>query len=217
MFSAWWVDGVELAGAALCLVRSLRRKRYGKGRAIALTLGVALLMGAMGSLVLTLESMGGDQPGAPSMADACRLAFFPVAYVALVLFVRGEVRHLAAPSWLDGAVAGTGAAAVFSAFAFHSTSTFSGPTALATAANLAYPVGELLLLCLVVGGTAVLDGRRSTAWLLIAAGVTVNVAGKTAGLFDAHLGHAGSVLTAMTWPTSILLLSMAMWIRPRPG
>jgi diguanylate cyclase (GGDEF)-like protein len=217
MFDDWWVDGFEIAGAALCIARGLRRKRRGSGRAVALTLGLSLLMWAIGDLVLTLESMGGRDPGTPSLADVCWLAFFPLAYVALVLFMRGEVRQLSSPNWLDGAVAGTGAAAVCAAFAFHSIHSLTGGSSLQTVTNLAYPVGDLLLLCLVVGGSTVLAGRRRTPWLLIAVGIIANVAGDTANLFDSSLGHTGFILDAMAWPTSILMLSMSVWVRQRPS
>ena len=62
-----------------------------------------------------------------------------------------------------------------------------------------------------------LAGRRRTPWLLIAVGIVANVAGDTANLFDSSLGHTGFVLDAMAWPTSILLLSMAVWVRQRPS
>ncbi len=216
MFSRWWIDGFEISGALLCLMRGLPRRQRGNGRAVALTLGLALLLRAVGDLELTLESMHGRQLATPSLFDACSLAFFPFAYAALVLFVRGEVRRISSASWLDGAVAGTGAAAVCAAFAFQSIDSLVRGTTLATITNFAYPIGDLLLLCLVVGGSTVLAGRRRTPWLLIAAAVMLNVAGNTARFAGTDLGRAGDVLLAMAWPTSIFLLSMAMWVRRQP-
>ena len=217
MFNAWAIDGFEIGGAVLCLARGVRRRQRESSRTLALTLGVALLLWAAGDLVRALEAMGGRDPVTPSLADACRIAAYPFACLALIVFVRSEARQLSTPSWLDGAVAGTGAAAVIAAFAFHRIHSFSRGSSLITVTNFAYPIGDLLLFCLVACGSAVLAGRRRLPWLLIAAGITINVAGYTANLFDAHLGRTGFVLDAMGWPTSILVLSMAMWVRPRPS
>jgi diguanylate cyclase (GGDEF)-like protein len=214
MFNDWAVGGFEVAGALLCLARGLRRRT---GRAVPVTLGLALLMWAAGDLVLTVESRGGRIPATPSYADICWLAFFPFCYVALVLFVRGEVRKLTTPSWLDGAVAGAGAAAVCAAFAFHSIHSLAGGSGAATATNVAYPIGDVILLCLIAGGSTMVAGRRLAPWILIAAGIFINVVGDTANLFDSHLGETGFVLDAIAWPASILALSMAVWIRPRPS
>ncbi|MDQ6849840.1 MAG: EAL domain-containing protein [Actinomycetota bacterium] len=214
LFSSWTVAGFEILGSLLCVARGLTRR---SGRAVAVTLGLGLLMWAVGDLVLAIESRGGAQPATPSLVDVFYLGFFPLTYVAFVLFMRGEVRRLATPSWLDGAVAGLGAAAICAAFAFHSVLHVAGGGAIGAATNLAYPVADLLLLSLVVGGSTLMSGRRKAPWILLVAGIAINVAGDTANLFNTSLGRPGFVLDAIAWPASILLMSMSVWLRPRPA
>lgn len=153
------------------------------------------------------------------MADAFYLGFFPVAYVAIVLLMRGETRHLTTPSWLDGCVAGLGAAALCAAFVFPDVLKAAGGSSLEVATNLAYPVGDLLLLALVVGGCAVLSGRKKGPWLLLATGVLINIAGDTSNLFGNSFGamRVGSVLNSIAWPTSILLISAVVWLPRGPS
>jgi diguanylate cyclase (GGDEF)-like protein len=207
----WSVDAVELVAGALCVAQGFMRTR---GRAVPLVLGAALLSWAFGDVVLTIESLGGATPSTPSLADAFYLSFFPLAYVAVVLFMRGEVRRINSPSWLDSAVAGLGAASVCAAFAFHSVVSITGGKGLEVATNLAYPVGDLLLLILVVGSTAMLSGRKKTPWVLLASGMALNVVGDTFNLLGNASGatHVGAVVNGVAWPVSILVMSMAVWV-----
>jgi len=209
LINGWGVDLFELCASALCILSGLRRS---SGRAVPILLGVGFLFWCTGDTVLTVESLGGATPSSPSLADAFYLCFFPLAYVALVVFVRGETRQLSSPNWLDGAVAGLGAGSVCAAFAFHTLERSSGLTGLSLAVNVAYPVGDVLLLLLVVGGTAVMSGRRKIPWMLVAAGIIVNVTGDT----FAVLGQSGvgNIFNAIAWPTSTFLMSMAMWWGP---
>jgi diguanylate cyclase (GGDEF)-like protein len=213
LVDGWLVAAFEIVAAGLCLAKGFLSRR---GRAVALVLGAALLSWSIGDVTLTAESVGGATPSTPSLADAFYIGFFPLAYVAVVLFMRGEVRRLNTPSWLDSAVAGLGAAAVCAAFAFHSVMRVAGGDPLAVATNLAYPIGDLLLLVLVAGGTAALSGRRKAPWLLLAGGIGLNVAGDTFNLFHSSVGtsHVGSVVNGIAWPAAILLMSVAVWLRP---
>ena len=74
----------------------------------------------------------------------------------------------------------------------------------------------MLLLFLVVGGTAMLSGRSKAPWLLLATGVAFNVAGDTFNLFGSSFGasRVGVISDAIAWPVSILVISMAVWVRP---
>jgi hypothetical protein len=155
-------------------------------------------------------------PASPSWADAFYLPYFPLAYVALVVFVRGETHHLGSPNWLDGAVAGLGASSVCAAFAFHWLERSTHNSGLSLAVNIAYPVGDIPLLLLVVGGSAVMSGRRKLPWALLAAGMIVNIAGDTSNVLPASLGQSGlgTIANAIAWPLSTYLMSMAMWLRP---
>jgi diguanylate cyclase (GGDEF)-like protein len=130
--------------------------------------------------------------------------------------MRGEVRKLTTPNWLDGIVAGLGAAALCSAFAFHSIVHAAGGDALATATNLIYPIGDVLLLGLVVGGTAILSGRRKAPWVLLAIGIVFNVLGDTFAVFGST-SWVSNTAQAIAWPVAILLISMALWLRPKPA
>jgi diguanylate cyclase len=209
----WGVDGWEIIVCALAVARGILRRR---GRAVALTLGCSLLCWAVGDLVLTIESLGGATASTPSLKDVFYLAFYPLAYVGIVLLMRGEIRRLTTPNWLDGIVAGLGAAAVCSAFAFHAVVHATGGDTLTTATNLAYPIGDVLLLGLAVGGTAILSGRRKAPWILVAVGIGTNVVGDTFAVFGST-SWVSDAAQAMAWPIAILLISMALWIRPRPA
>jgi diguanylate cyclase (GGDEF)-like protein len=211
----WLIDGFEVIAAALCLARGVRR---GPGRAVALTLGLAVLSWAIGDLVLGAESIGGNLVPTPSWADFFYVGFYPLAYVGVAGFLCGQVRRLSTPNWLDGAVAAAGAAAVCAAFEFHRILHATGGHRAATVTALVYPIGDLLLFSLVAGGSAVMSGQRKAPWILIATAMAVNVAGDTANLFSASWPmHLDAALDATSWPTSILLLSMSVWCRPRPS
>jgi diguanylate cyclase (GGDEF)-like protein len=211
LIDGWGVVAFNLVASGLCIARGLTRKA---GRLVPLALGASVLSWALGDLALTIESLGGATPPTPSVADGFYLAFFPLAYVGIVLFIRGEVRRLSTPSWLDSAIAALGAAALCATFAFHSLVDTAGGGGLAVATNLAYPVGDLLLLALVVGSAAMLAGRSRGPWILLAAGMAVNAAGDTFNLFGSGIGasHVGVAIDGIAWPTSILLISMAVWV-----
>src|ERR1035437_7580344 len=216
LVSGWGAASFELAAGALCLARGVTQRQ---GRAVALTLGFAITSWALGDFALTAESLGGANPSTPSLADAFYLGFYPLAYVAAVLFIRGDTQRLTTPSWLDGAVAGVGTASVCAAFVFERVLRLTGGNSAATATNLAYPIGDVLLLSLVMGGSTVMSGRRKAPWLLMATGIAINAAGDTANLFGTSFGASrlGFVFDAIAWPTSMLVLSMSVWLRPRPS
>ncbi len=220
--SDWtWLDGwsvcaVELVVSALCIGRGLVRR---PGRVTAVVLGISLLMWTLGDMALTVESLGGASPPSPSVADIFYLVFYPFAYIAVVLFIRGEVRRFSTPNWLDGGIAGLGAAAVCAAFAFHSILHSTGGHLASTVTNLAYPIGDLLLLGLVVGGSALLSGRPKAPWVLLAGGLALNVIGDTSNLFQGSWGASrfGSIANATAWPFAIFIMAVAVWLRPRPS
>ena len=210
----WGVNLFELVGGFMCIAAG--RRRTTARAAAPVFLGISLVAWSLGDLLLTIESLGGATPPAPSPADALYLLFFPLAYVALALMVRGEVRHLSTPNWLDGAVAGFGAATFCAAFAFRAIEQSTGQRGLELAVNLAYPVGDVLLLLLVAAGSAVISGRRKAPWLLVAVGISINVAGDTLNLLhtSAPSSAIGIYVNAAAWPISIFLMSLAMWLPP---
>ncbi|MBV8758857.1 MAG: hypothetical protein JO257_16330, partial [Deltaproteobacteria bacterium] len=106
LFDGPFTTGFELLMAALCFLRAVTRRSQ---RAVPLLLGGALLMWATGDGVLTAESVKGT-PASPSLADLFYLSFYPLAYLVLVVLLRRTRGRLVAAEWLDGAVAGLGAA-----------------------------------------------------------------------------------------------------------
>jgi diguanylate cyclase (GGDEF)-like protein len=214
ILNGWLPDCFELVVAVLCLARGLLRQ---KGRVVALALGIGLLSWATGDTLWTAQTLGGASPPSPSWSDAFWLGFYPPAYVAVVLFMRQEVRRIGDSSWLDGAVAGLGAAALCAAFAFQGLAQSAGASPLAKATNLAYPIGDSLLFALVVGGTTLLSGKARAPWILLAAAMGLNAVGDTFNLFPSYLGtpRIAAVLHALAWPAAGLLMSTAMWLRSR--
>jgi diguanylate cyclase (GGDEF)-like protein len=216
LLDGWAVDAFEVVVFGLAVGGALARR---SNRALPLALAGSVLMWTLGDVALTIESLGGATPPTPSVVDAFYLAFYPIAYLALVLLLRKESSRMVPATWLDGAVAGLGAAALCAAFAFHSAQHLAGGGgALALATNLAYPIGDVLLLAMVVGGSAVLSGRRGGAWLLLAAGFAVIAVGDTLAVFQpAGAAHLVGIATGIAWPIALLAISLAAWVPAGPA
>lgn len=212
LVDGWGVAAFELVASALCLWRALTSRR----RIVPLLLGIGILSWTLGDGILAAESAGGATPPVPSLADLFYLGFYPIVYVALVLLTRKHLNRLGATTLLDGAVAGLGAAALCSCFAFNTILHSVGGSAAAVATNLAYPIGDGLLLILAVGGTAVITGRHKTQWLLVAGAIAITAVGDTFNLFSTSEtpSHVGTIFNGIAWPCAILLISIAVWVRP---
>jgi diguanylate cyclase (GGDEF)-like protein len=215
-----WLDGwlltcFELVVTGMCLWKGRERRQ---GRGVPLTLGVALLCWTLGDFVLAWESLGGKNPPTPSGADVLYLLFYPLCYVATVMLLQRGLGRLARPNWLDGVVAGLGGAALCGAFAFHSIHHLVGGSSLGTAVNMAYPIGDLMLLLLAIGGTVLLSGRGSSQWYILAAGLLVIVIGDTFNLVGSSAGltsRFGTDFNQIAWPTAIFLMSISVWMPAR--
>ena len=211
-FDGWGVAALELLASGACLARLAASKAPLRGRGFVLALGTGLLSWSIGDSIAATRFSGPP----PVASELCYLGFYPLAYVAIVLLMRQEVSRFPAPTWLDGALAGLGAAAVCAAFAFRDVLHTTGGSSFTTAMNLAYPIGDLLLLALVVGGTAMLQGTKRLRWVLVATACTINAVGDTFNLLHRSAGASpvGQAFNATAWPVAILLMSLAVWVRP---
>jgi diguanylate cyclase (GGDEF)-like protein len=206
---------LELAAVLLCGARALfvRGNRLGW---LALTVGVASF--AAGDLAWAFWIAGLENPPYPSIADALYLGFYPCAYVGLVLLFRAQVRGATGGLWLDGVASVLAAAALGSAVLIEAVLETTEGSFSAVATNLAYPLGDVILLALVLGAFVLTRWRAGRAWLLIGASLAVFGLADSVYLFQTAKGtyEEGTVLDA-GWPAALLLLGLAAWRNDRAG
>ena len=93
-------------------------------------------------------------PPYPSIADVFYLGFYPASYVGLLLLLRARLRSLTPGVWVDGITAALAVAAIGSAVLIGVVLDTTDGSASVVATNMAYPLGDVILLSLVVGGFA---------------------------------------------------------------
>ena len=114
-------------------------------------------------------------PPYPSPADIGYLAFYPLAAYGVVLLVRARARELDWRLWMDGLIAALGTAALGAALIFEFVADRTSGTPVQVATTLAYPLGDILMLALVVGVVALTRWRPGRTWSLLLVGLAALV------------------------------------------
>src|SRR5947209_139005 len=213
---AFFNDGVYnavLLGSALVVaVRAVTARRQ---RPALLLFSGALLTWALGDLYYTVFFSSVKNPPFPSFDDALYLSFYPLCYVGLGLLVRAQFRGASRVLWLDGLIAGLGLSALAAGLALQPILNATGGSFAAVATNLAYPVGDLLLILVAVGVVGLSGWRPGRMWTLITLSLTAMAVADIVYLYQvATNSYVEGTWSEALWPLSSLLLVYALSSRP---
>ena len=156
-----------------------------------------------------------DYGAGPSIADVLYLLFYPASYIALLLLVRSRVSRFNRSVWLDGITVALAVGAIGAAFLIEFTLDHSEGDRLTVATNLAYPLGDVVLLALVVGVFWLVGRDAGREWVVIAGAFVATSIADAVYLWTATTGTyvEGGILDIL-WPLMGILLAVAAWVRP---
>ena len=206
-------NGIYILSAALVLARALLVPR---SRIAWLLLGLALTSYCAGNFVYYGLVMNVDPEPFPSLADAAWVALYPLTYASVVLLLKAQVARWHASTLLDGLVAGFGLGALAVALVFQRVLVPGEGTTAAVAVALAYPVGDLLILLLLVGGLAVMGWRVGPVWWLLGAGLVAFCVGDVVFLLQSpDAGYEPGTWADVPWLAAVALMATAAWAPDR--
>ncbi len=210
----WLYDGLLVTAALVCAWRPLRIAQNRAGWTLV-ALGIALY--AAGG-IWTGFVLGGDANAPyPSIADGLSLACYPCVYLGLVLLARPRVRAFQLSLWLDGATAALGASALLSAFVIERVMSATSGRFTVVATTLAYPVCDIVLLCLIATVASLCSWRLTPVWWAIIAGIAIFTAVDLVFAVQQSSGayQEGTPLD-IGWPAGVALLAGAAWMNDAP-
>ena len=201
------VGALEIGLALGCLARAVRDR---PGRLVSLALGAGLLAFAVGNIGVH----PGSAASASSVAAGLSLLFYPLAFLALLLFLHTESGRITPTVWLDGVMAGLGAAAIGTAVALNTILASAGGTPVSVAVNQARPIGDVVLVALTLGAV-VLMPRHPARTLLFAAGCLFLAVGDIVSLHQAADPDRVGSLSNLMWLAAVAAMCASVWLRPQ--
>jgi two-component system cell cycle response regulator len=203
--SIWVYNLLTLACAAICAARAADQRRE---RWPWLLLAFGMACQSAGNTYFTEVLVELDPPPIPSVADYLWLAFYLPAYVATVLLMRTRFPKLPRSLWLDGVIAAFAVSAVTAAIVFETVlESTAGASAEQVATLLAYPIGDLVLLALVVGGLSLSGWRPGRTLGLLTAGFLAFVITDSIYLYTV----SNSAFLKLGWSVGPWLIALAAW------
>jgi len=205
--------GVLLGAGLLCMARAWV---VSDEREVWAAVGVGLTLWSFGDIWwVAFYTEASDVPY-PSIADGLWLASYPPMAYGLwrLISLRVGWRTLGAAAWLDGVIAALAGCALFAA------TLLAGPLAAAAqgapmtfATNLAYPIGDLILLGFALAALSATGWRPARGIGLIAAGLLLRAFADFVYLDQITRGTYDGGLLDTAWPAASLLVATAACVR----
>lgn len=210
VFNEWVYNGVLVAGALACL---LRAKIEPRERSAWLAIGLGVCSWALGDIYWSLELAQLEEIPYPSLADVFYVAGYPLLLAGIVLLTRARVDRFEKSSWLDGLIGALAVSAVGAAFLYPA---FEGTTEgdVATVViNLAYPLGDLLLLSFVVAAVALRGWYADRGLVLFVGGlVAIAIADSIYLQQEATVGYTEGSWYDTFWLLGTVAIAAAAWV-----
>jgi two-component system, cell cycle response regulator len=193
-------DAVVLSAGLACLTRA---STYGRERNAWILIGLAILAWGAAEVYWSVAIENNPNAPYPSPADIGYLAFYPLAYAGLTMLVRARTHEINWRLWMDGLIAALGTAALGAAFIFDFVAEKAEGSTLEIATTLAYPLGDIAMLAMVVGVIALTGWRPGRTWSLLLAGLAAMVVADIA--FTLQLTN--EALPGGSWVEPLYLIS----------
>ncbi len=202
---------LELTGVALFVARAVLVRDH---RLAWWCIAAAFAFWTAGDVVWVVAPEGADR----LLTDLLYLAFYPLACAGLALLAAQGRERIAARMWIDGLLAALTVAAVGVAVAFNPIVDATHGDATQTAINLAYPIGDLVLVGFVLTAFATQAWRPGTGWILLGLGAVLSAVGDTLFVYQDAVGsyREGSLVDVL-WPAAMLCCVWAAWHTWRPS
>jgi len=209
LFNTWVYDGLMVLA---CIIVGSHAYLVARDRAAWTVITIAFACWTLGEIWYAAFA----PETYPSIADAGYIAFYPLLYVGIVLLLRSRARSIAGTLWLDGATAALAAAAFGAAVIFELVvDTTEGSTSVVVT-NLAYPLGDVLLLSAVFGVFSLTGWRPGPRWLFLGLGVLSTALADSVYLFQSAEGtYVEGTWLDILWPVALLLIASSAWMPDR--
>ena len=209
LFNTWVYDGLMVLA---CIIAGSHAYLVAKERAAWTVITIAMACWTFGEIWYAIFK----PETYPSLADLGYIAFYPLLYVGIVLLLRSRARTIGDTLWLDGATAALAAGAVGAAVIFELVTDVTAGSRSVVVTNLAYPLGDVLLLSAVFGVFSLTGWRPGLRWLLLGLGVLSMALADVVYLFQSAEGtYVEGTWIDILWPAALLLIAASAWVDDR--
>jgi two-component system cell cycle response regulator len=216
LFATWISDAIVLSAVSVCLWRAAIERR---DRAIWALAGLGMACWGLGNAYFEHTLAGGASLPNPSPADLGYLTFYPLVYLAVIAARRRHSGHIGVGLWLDGTIGAAACVTLGAALVLepvlHAT---RGESVAGALTNIAYPIGDLTLLAMLVVTTATIGWRHARGLSPLAAGMALFALSDTLYLVENAAGsyRTGGVLDA-GWLLALVLMAIGAARLSRTG
>jgi PAS domain S-box-containing protein len=164
-----------------------------------------------GQLVWLLYVQYQAHPPVPSAADLCWLASYGFFYVGVIKLARQRTAGSSRLLRIDSLIIALGLAAFAMTWLGKALDGTSGQFTLVLT-TMAYPVGDLLLLVLIIGSLALQGWRTDRVWAYLGLGLALFAAGDTVYVLQVANGtYVPGTLLDPTWEVAAVFIVVAAW------
>ncbi len=206
-FATWVSDAIVLSAASICLWRAAIEPR---DRAVWGAAALGIVAWGLGNAYFEHALAAGASLPNPSPADVGYLCFYPLMYLAVIAARRRHSERLGIGPWLDGMIGGIVCAALAATIALEPVIDATKGESLAGAlTNIAYPIGDLTLMAMLVVTSATVGWRTARGLVALAFGMAIFAISDTAYIVQNANGtyRAGGLLDA-GWLLALVVIAV---------